>query len=182
MSGVGTTVEVSGAVSAVVTAVVGSLLNWGARLVAWLRQTLPPDHTAINTGGLSAITSVAECQERVGILIATAPSRRLGQSDLDPDRAIALVHRFFGHLVGESPEFSTPRAGVRFAVNEQLGPGIPTMTRRVTINPSGRVDLLVYVPVRPNATHPDRFDLPLEELAGPSSRSWRAAAARNTDK
>ena len=167
MSGIGTTVEVSAAVSAVVTAVVGSLLNWGARLVAWLRQTLPPDHTAIHTGSLSAITSVAEGRERVGILIAAAPSRRLRQSELDPDRAIALVHRFFGHLVGESPEFSTPRAGVRFVVNEQLEPAVPTMTRRVTVNPSGRVDLLVYAPVQPNPTNPDKFDLPLEELAAP---------------
>lgn len=167
MSGVGTTIEVSAAVSAIVTAIVGSLLNWGARLVAWSRRVLPPDHSAINTGSLSPITSVAEGRERIGVLVAVAPSRGLRRTEFDPDRAIALVHRFFGHLVGVAPEFSTPSAGVRFVVNEQLDDGSTMMTRRVTVNPSGRVDLLLYLPVQPNTGDPNTYDLPLAELAGP---------------
>jgi hypothetical protein len=42
------TVTVSAAVSAIVTVLAGTMVNWGERIVSWLRQTVPPDHAPIS--------------------------------------------------------------------------------------------------------------------------------------
>src|ERR1700726_3305177 len=44
------TVSVSAAVSAIVTVLVGTLMNWGERIVTLFRQHATPDHIPLSSG------------------------------------------------------------------------------------------------------------------------------------
>ena len=137
MSSTGTTIGIAAAVSAVVTAVVGTLLNWGGRVVSWIKASVPPDHQPILHGQWS-IASATSSTNRMRVSIAVAPNRSLRRQSLHPDNAIAFVHTNFPGMFPPSPIYSAPVFGVHFEA-----PG-GTTDGMMWINAGGRVDLNWY--------------------------------------
>lgn len=132
-------VAISAAVSAVVTVVVGTMVNWGERIVGWLRHKLVPDHLAIGSGTVSVSSVATSSDASVRILVSVAPSRSRRRQEVLPDHAIELVNSRFPGFPSD-PVFSMPGEGVRF---ESIG---STDHNSVWVRASGRVDLRVALP------------------------------------
>lgn len=134
------TVTVSAAVSAIVTVLVGTALQWGQQVTGRLRRWLRPDHRPIADGGGWQATSVGTQTDQVRVLVCCAPNRALRRRTLDPDPAIAFVASQFGDLFPREPVFSMPKFGVRF---ERSAGGNADY---LWVHSSGRVDLCLSVP------------------------------------
>lgn len=139
------TVTVSAAVSAVVTVLVGTALQWGQRVADRLRRWLRPDHRPIATGSGWQASMVGTQTDQVRVLVCCAPNRSLRRRSLDPDPAITFVHSQFGELFTGEPVFSMPKFGVRF---ERLADGNDDY---LWVHTSGRVDLCLTVPTTEGA-------------------------------
>lgn len=139
MSAVQTAV-ISTAVSAIVTVVVGTLVQWGGRIAASLRRRVVPDHLPLTDGGGYTATRIGSSVDQVRVLVCCAPNRSRRRREVNPDLAVRLVRAAFGRWVGEQPVYSSPRLGVRFAAphGEQYG--------YAWAHASGRVDLCHAIP------------------------------------
>jgi hypothetical protein len=134
------TVTVSAAVSAIVTVLVGTALQWGQQVTGRLRRWLSPDHRPIVAGSGWQATSVGTQDDQVRVLVCCAPNRSLRRRSLDPDPAISFVTSHFGDLFAGRPVFSMPKFGVRF---ERAAGGNEDY---LFVHTSGRVDLCLTVP------------------------------------
>ncbi len=182
MSGL-SAVEISAIVSAVVTTSYNTVVGFGSRLVASIRQRVPDDHTALHAGSLRL--GVENQVDLLAVQVSAAPSRRLRHRGLDIDAAITAVHTFFGDALPAEPERSGPDIGVSFAVmqaNDAM-----SVDRRLWLHPSGRIDLYWCIPMSP-ATDPQPLDVldllsPLVTLArflrsGSYDEIWRRRRLR----
>ncbi len=140
------TVTVSAAVSAVVTVIIGTLLNWGERVVTWIRRKVPPDHVALSTGGGWANQATA-VPDQVRVTVCCAPNRSLGLKVIDPGAAVNFVRERFQGMFPDEPAFSMPPYGVRFEATGGAQEG------SAFVHVSGRVDLSINVLTTPS-THP----------------------------
>ena len=113
MAGAVTTTEISAAVSAATTAVVGTALNWGGRITAWMRAAVPDDHRALSASSRH-LTSVESTTGLLRVLVVVAPSQRLRRDGFDPDAVTAVVARHVGWAF-DAPAYSS-LAQVRYAV------------------------------------------------------------------
>src|SRR5438552_1084543 len=102
------TVTVSAGVSAVVTVLVGTLLNWGERIVTFLRRRLPPNHAPLASGGGWLATQTSSATDQVRVLACCAPNRSLRRHEVSPDAAVAFVRKQFRGLFPDEPVFSMP--------------------------------------------------------------------------
>ena len=135
-----TTVTVSAAVSAVVSVVIGSLLKWGERVISWIRRVVPPDHRPLR----SSTIRVDGADHQVNLLVCCAPNRSLRHKEIDPGKAIRLVHQQFPGLFQGEPEFSMPWHGVSFAA------GGDSNGASIWVYASGCIALRLSLPTTPN--------------------------------
>jgi hypothetical protein len=155
-----TTAEISAAVSAVTTAVVGTALNWGSRLTAWLRSTVPDDHRAL-LASARPLTSAESTTGQLRVLVA-APSRRLRRDGLDPDAVTTMVARHLDRAFG-APDYSS-LTEVRYTIRSG-DPG-QTFLRQLHLSRGGAVALDWSVEQAPVADD-DTVGLPLLEFLRP---------------
>lgn len=134
------TVAVSAAVSAVVTVVVGTMVNWGERIVTWARRRATPDHLPITSGSGWLSTTAASSTAQVRVLVCCAPNRSLRRREVNPDCAIRLVRSQFTGMFPDRPVFSIPEHGVRFESEDGAADGY------AWAHAGGRVDLCVTIP------------------------------------
>jgi hypothetical protein len=165
MSSLANAAEISAGVSAVVTAVVGTMINWGGQIVSYLRRVLPADHHALNSGQ-TALNNIGARRLGVPVLVAAAPIRMCRSKEVDPDVAIAFVHDVVADECGHEPEFSSPLYGVRFA-KAAPGLGASETSRQFCANRGGRIDLSWSIEVEPDENEADTAPIPLEDIARP---------------
>lgn len=134
------TAAISTAVSAIVTVVVGTLVQWGARIAAAVRSRLIPDHLPLTDGGGYLATRIGSSVDQVRVLVCCAPNRSRRMREVNPDQAVALVRAAFGRWVGVQPVYSSPRLGVRFVAPQGESYGY------AWAHASGRVDLCRAIP------------------------------------
>lgn len=152
------TVAISAAVSAIVTVLVGTLLNWGERVATYVRTRVVPDHAPLAVGsGWS--TQAASATERVRVLVCCAPNRSLRSRDVDPDEAVEFVREQLPGLFLDEPVFSMPPHGVRFEASGGVENGY------AWVDASGRIDLCVNVPTEP--PDPGPITIALTDLVEP---------------
>jgi hypothetical protein len=133
------TVAVSAAVSAVVSVTVGTIVNWGERIVSWAYRRATPDHVPIGNGsGWS--TTTASSTDQVRVLVCCAPNRSLRRRELNPDRAVSLIRSQFAGVFPDQPVFSMPEHGVRFESASGVNDGY------AWAHAGGRIDLCVTIP------------------------------------
>lgn len=137
------TVAVSAAVSAVTTVIVGTIVNWGERIVSLVRRRLTPDHVPISSGSGWLSTQTASSTDQVQVLVCCAPNRSPRRGEVDPDRAVNIIRTQFAGLFPDEPVFSMPEHGVRF---EPAGGG---NNGYAWAHASGRIDLCVTIPTSP---------------------------------
>lgn len=147
------TVTVSAAVSAVITVVVGSLLNWGERVVSFLRRRIPPNHRPLGDGGGWGAGRASSATDQIRVLVCCAPNRSLRQRDVNPDQAVDFVRHQFVGLFPPEPVFSMPPHGVRFHRAGGVEDGY------AWVHASGRIELCLTVPTSPADPGPIAFAL-----------------------
>src|SRR5579872_180856 len=141
------------------------MLNWGGRVVGWMRATFPADHKPLYSGMTAMTPDSARPELRV--LVMAAPYRTLPSRTLDPDLAIELVRSYFADVVSKDPDFSMPDFGVRF----QSGAN----ANFVYVNGSGRIDLNVYLPL----IERDGLRVPLLETMKPIAKMVEVVTSPN---
>ena len=169
---------ISAVVSAVVTVIVGTLINWGERIVSWGRRRVTPDHVPIGSGSGWSATQAASGTDQVRVLVCCAPNRSLRRREIDPDRAVSLIRKQFAGLFPTEPVFSMPEHGVRFEV-----PGGPS-DGYAWAHTAGRVDLALHIPTTPADPGPvavsilDVVEPILLVLAAVRSNAYKATFGR----
>lgn len=143
----GQTAVVSTAVSAIVTVIVGTLVQWGARVAALVRRRVVPDHLPLTIGS-SSVSTVGSPTDQVRMLVCCAPNRSLRRKEINPDQAVQFVRAAFGRWVGDEPVYSSPRLGVSFESPSGADHGF------VWVNASGRVDVCRALPT--TSMEPDK--------------------------
>ena len=155
------TVTISAAVSAIVTAVVGTIMNWGGGVVNWLRKTIPPNHAPMNQGAGYSNNRVGSVNNELRMLVCCAPNRSLRRKNINPDAAIRFAHTNFPKSFPPEPAYSSPGTGVRFDLPEQND----SAEGYAWVHSSGRLDLCLPVPT--NSTDPHGVTLDLVDLTKP---------------
>jgi len=174
------TAAISAVVSAIVTVILGTLMNWGERIVSWGRRRVTPDHVPIGAGSGWSGTQAASGTGQVRVLVCCAPNRSLRRREIDPDRAVSLIRTQFVGLFPAEPVFSMPEHGVRFEA-----PGEPSQGY-AWVHTAGRIDLAVDIPTTPPEPGPvaicvlDVIDPILRVLAAVRSGAYEAAFGRRT--
>jgi hypothetical protein len=135
------TVTISAAVSAIVTVLVGTALNWGERVVSWVRRRYPPDHLPIS--GVNAVGQAQSATDNVRVVVCCAPNRSLKPGDVHPEPAIQFVRSMFPGRFPFEPVRSMPPYGVRFEAPEGVEHGY------VEVLPTGCVEFCVSIPTTP---------------------------------
>ena len=139
MSGVQTAV-IAAASGSAATAVVGSLLKWGARLPVFVRSHVLPDHGPIADGAGWLAARADSSIDQVRVLVCCAPDRSLRKPGGNPDLAVALVRTAFGRWTGDQPAHSSTQHGVRFDAPNGPAHGY------AWAHAAGRVDLCCAIP------------------------------------
>jgi len=134
------TVALSAAVSAIVTVIVGTMVNWGESIVSWIRRRVTPDHRPIASGSGWLSTMAASSTDQARVLVCCAPNRSLRRREVNPDQAVALILSQFADIFPDRPVFSMPEYGVRFESGRGVNDGY------AWAHASGRIDLCVTVP------------------------------------
>lgn len=145
-----------GILSAVAGALVTAILKWPARLWAYLRTHLPPDHSSLYGHGWALMPTTSGCA-RIRVQVVAAPDRALPGRPINPDAAIRFVHDRFPGRFPTSPAFSIPSEGVRF----EKAPG-GLSNGYVWVWRTGRVDFDQYVV--PKHDHQGRVLVPVLEI------------------
>jgi hypothetical protein len=135
----GATVAVSAAVSAIITVIVGTAVNWGGRVATAIRTRVVPDHQALYRADWP-LSGAESADDRLRVKVSCAPERSRRRSEIDPDEAIRFVRAEFGHWVLPEPVFSSPATGVRFEAPGGRDEGY------VWVWAGGRVDLAWHLP------------------------------------
>ena len=173
-----TTAAISAVVSAIVTVVVGTFINWGERIVTWCRRILTPDHVPIASGSGWHATRAASSSDQVLVLASCAPNRSLRRREIDPDRAVSLIRTQFAGLFPDEPVFSMPEHGVRFDMAGGQSEGY------AWAHTAGRVDLAVHIPTAAAEPGPiaisilDVIEPVLRVLAAVRSSAYEATFGR----
>jgi hypothetical protein len=132
-------IAVSAAVSALVTVVVGTLVNWGERIVSWGHRRAIPDHAPIRSGMSSISGQVSSSTPQVRVLVAAAPNRSLRRQAINPDDAITLIKDRLAARFPDEPVQSMPGSGVKFESGEV------SQRDYVWVSASGRIDLCIAI-------------------------------------
>lgn len=169
------TITISAAVSAIVTVLVGTLLNWGERVVSWTRRTIPPDHAPLASGGGWAATRVGSSGDQVRVLVCCAPNRSVRKTAISPDKAVNFVRTQFPGLFPDEPVFSMPPLGVQF---ESADRGV--QQSYAWVHASGRIDLCLPVPTA--TADPEHVTLDVLTLLDPLSMMLRAVKSAAYDE
>jgi len=172
------TAAISAVVSAIITVTVGTLVNWGERIVSSGRRRITPDHVPIGSGSGWSATQATSGTDQVRVLVCCAPNRSLRRKEIDPDRAMSLVRMQFAELFPEEPVFSMPEHGVRF---ERVGGASEGYAWAHT---AGRVDLALSIPTTAADPGPvaisilDVIDPVLRVLAAVRSSAYESTFGR----
>jgi hypothetical protein len=169
------TITVSAAVSAIVTVIVGTALNWGARVVSYFRRRVPPDHIPLSSGSGWLASGAVSATEQIRLLVCCAPNRSLRQREINPDRAVLFVRKQFPGLFPDEPVFSMPGTGVRF---ETAGGG--PQNEYAWVHASGRIDLCVNVRTTP--IDPGPVTAGVEDLMRPLLQVLQAMRSADYDR
>lgn len=162
---------IAGAVAGGATTVLfQSLLRWGRRGIAWMRNRVLPDHLTLHAGPWQYHLPPDGGPSDVRVLVICAPSRSLRRPAVDVDRAIAFVHAHFAGHFPADPTFSNIQDGVRFTNPTQSGMD----NGHALVAANGRLDLSLPVPVASGGDGCRRLEV--VALLKPIAAMARAAA------
>lgn len=172
------TVILSAGTSAVVTAVVGTVLDWGRKVTAFITRHLRPDHAPLFLGANFMATMNGWNDSSLRIRIACAPSQTPRHVELNPDLAVRFVAQSFPGVFDDAPLRSYPDREITFRERGSDRGGL-------TISSSGRVDFDTSLSTQatdvagPSVPVLEALDLILQVVAAMTSPGYRALTRRS---